>query len=205
LFSFFCQDLVNESEAWAKQYVEQQKKNDQQQPCFSVDDDSCVNPFAGATSSGALAVAQAMLQFGTPSEREYVMRVIRDGDDVHENCLVDNWVSHDRFDRRSRKKNNNNKTTKSFYHHLFYTFFYNRFAFIDLSAGPFEWGPAIAGEGIRSRFTLPKVPSKQQLLNDQLKGLKERKKERKKEEEEEQATIALFLLFLSFFTIPFSL
>ncbi|GAM21679.1 hypothetical protein SAMD00019534_048540 [Acytostelium subglobosum LB1] len=47
---------------------------------------------------------------------------------VQENCLVDSWISH------------------------------KRFAFVDLTAGPFSWGPTIGGNGLKSRLTLPKVP-----------------------------------------------
>ncbi|EFA77729.1 hypothetical protein PPL_12341 [Heterostelium album PN500] len=47
---------------------------------------------------------------------------------ITENCLVDSWISH------------------------------KRFAFIDLTAGPFEWGPTIGGNGLKSNLTLPRVP-----------------------------------------------
>ncbi len=30
---------------------------------------------------------------------------------------------------------------------------------MDMTAGPFEWGPTIAGEGVRSVHTLPSIPS----------------------------------------------
>lgn len=33
----------------------------------------------------------------------------------------------------------------------------NRWAFIDLSAGPFSWGPAVGGEGVRTELSLPNV------------------------------------------------
>lgn len=32
-----------------------------------------------------------------------------------------------------------------------------RWAFIDLSAGPFTWGPAVGGEGVRTELSLPNV------------------------------------------------
>lgn len=32
-----------------------------------------------------------------------------------------------------------------------------RWAFIDLTAGPFSWGPAVGGEGVRTEFSLPNV------------------------------------------------
>ena len=49
----------------------------------------------------------------------------------NEECLVDAWISH------------------------------GRFSFIDLTAGPFQWGPMIGGEGVRTHTTLPRVPSRQ--------------------------------------------
>eukprot|EP01133_Synstelium_polycarpum_P002454 gene2454-2790_t len=48
---------------------------------------------------------------------------------IQENCLVDAWISH------------------------------KRFAFIDLTAGPFEWGPSVGGNGLKTNITLPKIPS----------------------------------------------
>jgi len=35
--------------------------------------------------------------------------------------------------------------------------FCTRWAFIDLSAGPFSWGPAVGGEGVRTEASLPSV------------------------------------------------
>jgi len=32
-----------------------------------------------------------------------------------------------------------------------------RWAFIDLSAGPFAWGPAVGGQGVRTEQSLPNV------------------------------------------------
>jgi hypothetical protein len=32
-----------------------------------------------------------------------------------------------------------------------------RWAFIDLTAGPFSWGPAVGGEGVRTERSLPNV------------------------------------------------
>ncbi|KAF5787671.1 hypothetical protein HanRHA438_Chr10g0468481 [Helianthus annuus] len=46
---------------------------------------------------------------------------------VHAECLTDTWIGKDRW------------------------------AFIDLSAGPFSWGPAVGGEGVRMELTLPNV------------------------------------------------
>ncbi|URE06439.1 hypothetical protein MUK42_20614 [Musa troglodytarum] len=46
---------------------------------------------------------------------------------LHPECLTDTWVGRDRW------------------------------AFIDLSAGPFSWGPAVGGEGVRTELSLPIV------------------------------------------------
>ncbi|MBA0795294.1 hypothetical protein Gohar_006166, partial [Gossypium harknessii] len=45
----------------------------------------------------------------------------------HEECLTDTWIGKDRW------------------------------AFIDLTAGPFSWGPAVGGEGVRTELSLPNV------------------------------------------------
>ncbi|KAJ4829215.1 hypothetical protein Tsubulata_024524 [Turnera subulata] len=54
---------------------------------------------------------------------------LKSGDfsDFHEECLTDTWIGKDRW------------------------------AFIDLTAGPFTWGPAVGGEGVRTEFSLPNV------------------------------------------------
>ncbi|KAF9616779.1 hypothetical protein IFM89_032332 [Coptis chinensis] len=46
---------------------------------------------------------------------------------VHPECLTDTWIGRDRW------------------------------AVIDLSAGPFSWGPSVGGEGVRTEFSLPNV------------------------------------------------
>ncbi|XP_022731746.1 uncharacterized protein LOC111286183 isoform X2 [Durio zibethinus] len=56
-------------------------------------------------------------------------RKLKSGDfnDHHAECLTDTWIGKDRW------------------------------AFIDLSAGPFSWGPAVGGEGVRTELSLPNV------------------------------------------------
>lgn len=46
---------------------------------------------------------------------------------LHAECLTDTWIGKERW------------------------------AFIDLSAGPFSWGPAVGGEGVRTEASLPSV------------------------------------------------
>ncbi|KAJ7950715.1 putative Transmembrane protein [Quillaja saponaria] len=56
-------------------------------------------------------------------------RALKSGDytNLHAECLTDTWIGEDRW------------------------------AFIDLSAGPFSWGPAVGGEGVRTDLSLPDV------------------------------------------------
>ncbi|KAK7247640.1 hypothetical protein RIF29_42527 [Crotalaria pallida] len=56
-------------------------------------------------------------------------RALKSGDFswLQEECLTDTWIGKDRW------------------------------AFIDLSAGPFSWGPAVGGEGVRTESSLPNV------------------------------------------------
>ena len=55
---------------------------------------------------------------------------------TQEDCIVDNWVSN------------------------------GRFAFIDFSAGPFEWGPIVGGKRVRSFRTIPDIISLQTAATD---------------------------------------
>lgn len=54
---------------------------------------------------------------------------LKSGDlsNLHAECLTDSWIGNDRW------------------------------AFIDLTAGPFSWGPAVGGEGVRTELSLPNV------------------------------------------------
>ncbi|KAI9118725.1 hypothetical protein K1719_010170 [Acacia pycnantha] len=56
-------------------------------------------------------------------------RVLKSGDfsGLHAECLTDMWIGKDRW------------------------------AFIDLNAGPFSWGPSVGGEGVRTEASLPNV------------------------------------------------
>lgn len=40
---------------------------------------------------------------------------------------------------------------------LYCVYYCSRWAFIDLTAGPFSWGPAVGGEGVRTELSLPNV------------------------------------------------
>ncbi|KAL6194769.1 hypothetical protein ACLB2K_035845 [Fragaria x ananassa] len=56
-------------------------------------------------------------------------KALKSGDfnDLHAECLTDMWIGRERW------------------------------AFIDLSAGPFSWGPAVGGEGVRTELSIPNV------------------------------------------------
>lgn len=58
-------------------------------------------------------------------------------------CLVDTWVSNERW------------------------------AFIDLSAGPFTWGPAVGGVGVRTEHTIPSVDNMLGGLSTESRGASE--------------------------------
>lgn len=74
------------------------------------------------------ALTRHMARSGTKYHLRYLQSVLRD--QIPNDCLVDSWVSHDRF------------------------------AFLDVSAGPFEWSPmGSAAPGVRTRHTVPRPPS----------------------------------------------
>ncbi|KAJ3669570.1 hypothetical protein LUZ60_011520 [Juncus effusus] len=56
---------------------------------------------------------------------------------LHSDCLTDSWISQ------------------------------NRWAFIDLNAGPFTWGPAVGGEGVRTELSLPNVKSFKEMTEEE--------------------------------------
>jgi hypothetical protein len=67
---------------------------------------------------------------GKDKDQKVLMeKVLKSGDfsGLHAECLTDTWIGNDRW------------------------------AFIDLSAGPFSWGPAVGGEGVRTELSLPNV------------------------------------------------
>ncbi|TVU30116.1 hypothetical protein EJB05_21723 [Eragrostis curvula] len=67
---------------------------------------------------------------GTKDELHYILEGALKSSDVkglHAQCLTDIWIARDRF------------------------------AFIDLSAGPFSWGPSVGGDGVRTELSLPNV------------------------------------------------
>ncbi|XP_056174780.1 uncharacterized protein LOC115689447 [Syzygium oleosum] len=75
-------------------------------------------------------IESKVLQLLKGKNQELVLdKELKSGDlsGLHPECLTDAWIGKDRW------------------------------AFIDLSAGPFSWGPAVGGEGVRTEYTLPNV------------------------------------------------
>lgn len=85
-------------------------------------------------------------------------KVLKSGDfsSLHVECLTDTWIGKDR-------------SNLSLFidilklRHICFFIFVNvvvlctRWAFVDLNAGPFSWGPAVGGEGVRTEASLPDV------------------------------------------------
>ena len=61
------------------------------------------------------------------SHDKYILEQVRTDKFVQEECLVDSWVAS------------------------------GRLAFMDISAGPFQWGPVVGGEGVRTPASLPSI------------------------------------------------
>lgn len=83
---------------------------------------------------------------------------IKSGDlnGFHAECLTDAWIGRERFVL---------PLCLCLYHahtlslcvYLILIGLCIRWAFIDLTAGPFSWGPAVGGEGVRTDLSLPNV------------------------------------------------
>lgn len=82
-------------------------------------------------------MVQEIDSFGTIAERNYVQNILsqddNENDSIFADCLVDAWVSNQRF------------------------------AFLDLNAGPFEWGPTISAYGAKNFESFPRVPTTQEI------------------------------------------
>jgi len=73
-------------------------------------------------------------------------------------CLTDTWIGRDRYHFLPHPP------ISLVYTHTHVLCGYStsgifciRWAFIDLTAGPFSWGPAVGGEGVRTERSLPNV------------------------------------------------
>jgi len=101
------------------------------QLCEDADADelACVLRAEPAAHESTLALAAEIAALGSADERRYVQQALREGAGaVRADCLVDAWVSHERV------------------------------AFLDLGAGPFDWGPTVAAAGVKTFDSFPRMP-----------------------------------------------
>ncbi|KAH9805469.1 transmembrane protein [Citrus sinensis] len=85
---------------------------------------------ADIIQSKVLQVCVVLLLKGKNEDLKFLLeKELKSGDlsNLHAECLTDSWIGN------------------------------NRWAFIDLTAGPFSWGPAVGGEGVRTELSLPNV------------------------------------------------
>ena len=86
--------------------------------------------YQGRDAAGIIEVKTLQFLKGKDQDQKIrYERVLKSGDfsGLQAECLTDTWIGKDRW------------------------------AFIDLSAGPFSWGPAVGGEGVRTEASLPNV------------------------------------------------
>ena len=114
------------------------------------------------TSSNIFELVENIDKSNNIYDKKYLSQIQNDPY-LTENCITDNWISSDRFDCPE-----NNLTTNKNESPPCNQINFDRFAWIDLAAGDFEWGPSIAGEGIRSKYSVPKVPTRKALLEAEL-------------------------------------
>lgn len=74
--------------------------------------------------------------------------------ELHAECLTDTWIGKSRCTSFFLS---NNTEYIAYYVNIYINLFCFRWAFIDLTAGPFSWGPAVGGEGVRTELSLPNV------------------------------------------------
>ncbi|XP_015580038.1 uncharacterized protein LOC8262552 [Ricinus communis] len=85
--------------------------------------------YQGKDTSDIIQNKVHQLLKGKNEDMKLLEKYLKSGDfgDFHTECLTDTWIGRDRW------------------------------AFIDLTAGPFSWGPAVGGEGVRTELSLPNV------------------------------------------------
>lgn len=92
---------------------------------------------------------------GKNEDMKFLEKKLKSGDfsGLHAECLTDTWIGKDRFflSLIHSLLSHSHKDVSTKHFDCF------RWAFIDLTAGPFAWGPAVGGEGVRTELTLPNV------------------------------------------------
>ncbi|XP_011625789.1 uncharacterized protein LOC18440814 isoform X1 [Amborella trichopoda] len=86
--------------------------------------------YQGKTAAEVVYSKSAQILHGKNEDMKLLLeKELRSGElaGLYPECLTDTWIGKDRW------------------------------AFIDLSAGPFSWGPTVGGEGVRTELSLPNV------------------------------------------------
>jgi hypothetical protein len=100
--------------------------------CAEIDPDDlvCVLRAEPAAHGSTFDMVAELAALGTVDERRYVQQLLRDHSGlIRGDCLVDAWVSHERL------------------------------AFVDLGAGPLDWGPTVAAQGVKTYESFPRMPA----------------------------------------------
>ncbi|KMZ70457.1 hypothetical protein ZOSMA_19G00390 [Zostera marina] len=87
------------------------------------------NLYLGKDNDELIVNRVSQILLSMDDSRHTLVKDLKSGDLVglHAECLTDTWIGNDRW------------------------------AFIDLSAGPFSWGPVVGGDGVRTENSLPNV------------------------------------------------
>jgi len=150
-------DMRNLSKVWAAMYKQAlhelsywQRHPTEEAADFDEDDEEAHRAYVtemkrrvGTEVSGTLppdmlfeVLATRMLQAKKTSPEGAYVRRAIEDRHLHEDCLVDTWVADERF------------------------------AWVDFSAGPFEWGPIVGGKGVRTRDSLPDLSALETAATD---------------------------------------
>lgn len=128
-------DFSEQSETWAQAWLDKSTGGLMVNPACNSEDESqnCVSEVWGSDVIEKIPILELATKMATAGT-PWQNRYVKSifNTGGYEQCLVDGWVSNERF------------------------------AFLDLTAGPFEWGPIIGGEGVRSKDSIPKVPTRKE-------------------------------------------
>lgn len=113
---------VDKAEKWSTEYLAKWK----QRPLHASEYPDSIKQLHFSGVEGLETLLQQVLHKGSPHDYDHLHEV-QSNRHLHEECLVDAWVSH------------------------------TRTAFVDLSAGPASWGPVVSGEGVKTGATFPSV------------------------------------------------
>jgi hypothetical protein len=125
-------DLTDESQKWAEEYVRRIVKGagKTEQPVQCNDEDDPLCGFKNNKDEDRkMDIVKLAQRIASDGsvDEKRYLYRVQKFPWTQAECLVDNWVSH------------------------------SRMAFVDLSAGPFEWGPILARQGLKSWASMPRI------------------------------------------------